>query len=917
MGFLQRLSEDRSYWTGPYTPKTYTRDPALKNLFGAEPVYAGVPVDEHSAFTFSAVFDAVNQISSDVGKLPKNLRKRRKEGGSDVYIESKVYWLLKYRANPEMTAPVFWRTIIAHALTCKGGFAEIVRDQLGRPAELWIITPDRVQAHRKRLADGTLGPLGWKIDGKEDTIIPDADMLHIHGLGYDGINGYGVIAMARQTIGLALAAERFGAQYFGRGTMFGGHLAVTDELDADQKKELIEGIKTLRMQQDAAFRVMITDASSKFTQFTNKPSESQMDETRVSQVLEVARFFRMPPVRLGVTIPGAVSYASVEISNQEYYTGALLDWITMAEAECWAKLIPVAEKAIQYVKFNANVFLRGDSKARSDFYGVMLDRGVFCADDVLELEDMNPQPNGQGKMYLVQSAQVPKDQLKDLTAARIKQDETPPPPPQAPVVPPSDEEDDNEDQDRERLRAAEEALDEARTALDTERTARVDAEATGRATAEELALRRTSELEAATALARLTAVVEQLRADLAARDAAIVETTGRAAALAQELEGARADLAETAEAVSLAAREAESARASHTEAAVALEAALARVADAEALVATAGADRSAATAALETAQRELREAQARTETAEAARADLEQHAESLRAANTAAETHVSRLQAELETAAAEAVTLRASVEAAEAEVARSAQAAVVTDISLAQLRADLAAAQGDLAARETDLATLREAERATPVACTTCGGSGVPCADCPAGVALTAAMAERDASRTAVSELETRISTAETALAESRQALETGRQATRDRMLATIAAHRGLFVDAMGRMTRREAAQARTKQATPAKLRRWLEDFASVQIPICVESLVPAMRTHLAWTGSDADPVEAATIVAREHLAKFTERLREVIDGPAEEFHGELETVLARWESDRAGMVADAILAEEVRHVGR
>lgn len=912
MGFLQRLAEDRSSWTGPFSLKY--KDPALTRLFGSEPVYADVHVDNQSAFTFSAVFDAVNQISSDVGKLPKGVRKRRKEGGSDPYVDSKLYWLLKYRANPEMTAPVFWRTIIAHALTCHGGFAEIVRDPLGRPVELWILTPDRVQAHRKRLPDGTLGPLGWKIDGDEGNIIPDANMLHITGLGYDGVNGYGVIAMARQTIGLALAAEKFGAQYFGRGTMFGGHLAVTDELDPDQKKEIIEGIKTMRAQQDAAFRVMITDASSKFTQFTNRPSDSQMDETRTAQVLEVARFFRMPPVRLGVTTPGAVSYASAEISNQEYYTGALLDWITMAEAECWAKLIPQAERALQFVKFNANVFLRGDSKARSEFYGSMLDRGVFCADDVLDLEDMNPQPDGQGKIYLVQGAQVPKHLLEASVQAKIDKDKAPPP--AAPT--PAAITDNSQEQDRQRLLAAEQALYEARTRLDEERTARVSAEATGRATAEELTIRRTAEQDAAVMLARLTAVVEQLRADLASRDGVIVEHSGLAAALAVELEGARADLAETTAAAAAAGREAEAARASHTDAAAALEAALARVVVAEAAVETAGADRAAAAAALETAQRDAREAQVRAETAEAERADLEQHAASLREASASAQAHVTRLTTELEAATAEAESLRSDVEEARAEVDRGAQALTVADISLAQLREELTAAQGTLATRDGDLVSLRTAlaERQAAL-CATCHGAGIPCPDCPAGVALTTAIAERDASRAVLASLETRVAAAEAERTDLAGQLEAGRAATRQRLLTTIAAHRGLFVDAMGRMTRREASQARTKQATPAKLRRWLEDFAAVQVPICVEALVPAMRTHLAWTGSNDDPVESATTVAREHIAQFTERLREVIDGPAEEFHGELETVLARWESDRAGVVADAILAEEVRHVGR
>lgn len=1054
MAFLQRLGEQRGTWSGPFSLNPQSgkyKDPALNRLFGVDPVYAGVPVDESNAFYFSAVFDAVNQIASDIGKLPKNLRKRRKEGGSDPYVDSKLYWLLKYRPNPEMTAMVFWRTITAHALTCKGGFAEIVRDQLGRPAELWIITPDRVQAHRRKLADGSLGPLMWKIDGDERNLIPDADMFHISGLGYDGINGYGVIAMARQTIGLALAAEKFGAQYFGRGTMFGGHLESEAE-DETQKGQLLEAIEKFRASQDAAFRILITGPGNKFTQFTNKPADSQMDQTRVSQVLEVARFFRMPPVRLGVTTPGAVSYASAEVSNQDYYTGALLDWITLAEGECWAKLIPASEKAIQYVKFNANVFLRGDSKARAEFYGAMLDKGVFCADDVLDLEDMNPQPNGQGRMYLVQGAQVPKHLLEASVQAKIDKDKAPPPA----ALPPAGT-DPADDDTRARLERAETALEAARTELETQREARVAAEASGVATAAELAERRSAESHAIALAAQLTGTVDALRAEVRAAEARVLEVESTAAARAEELlaqvrtateaaevaearvasarseltdaadrhrvaeaavEGLRAQLTEATAAVTAVTGDADAQRAevervrgelteavrladqlageaaSHvdalTTARAEAEVLRASVTSLETQLSDANSAREAAETAREACEASARDAVAASErvesqrlAAEASRAEADSTVEALRAqlaeAITAVaargddvaarEAEVVRLQGELERALSDVESARQSAESIRAEAATSvdeirrqladatsavdarvadvlareadvqrlsselaeaiaradaltadsARASSEAGATITSLETDLEAARTKLTRTEADLEAMRQA--AASSTCATCHGVALlperdmsdpqgqqPCPDCPAGASMAAALTQQEADRQRVTDLESRLATAQQDAYRSEEQL-------REWRVRTVAAHRSLFIDALGRMARRGAAQARTKQATSAKLRRWLDDLAAVEIPLCAEALTPAMRTHLAWLGSDEDPVVAATAMAREHVELFVSKLRAIADAEPEDFHADLEAALTRWETDRPAAVADAIVAKEVRHV--
>jgi hypothetical protein len=144
-------------------------------------------------------------------------------------------------------------------------------------------------------------------------------------------------------------------------------------------------------------------------------------------------------------------------------------------------------------------------------------------------------------------------------------------------------------------------------------------------------------------------------------------------------------------------------------------------------------------------------------------------------------------------------------------------------------------------------------------------------------------------------------------------------KATRDesatRLASVLGSHRALIADAVGRMARRQAEKARRYQATPEKLRRWLETFAAVESAICVEALLPAVRTHLAWMRSTEDPAVVTAALVKAHLATFEARLKSAADAEPDEFHATLEAVLQRWESDRPTEVADAILHEGIAYV--
>jgi hypothetical protein len=334
-------------------------------------------------------------------------------------------------------------------------------------------------------------------------------------MGWDGVEGFSMVNVAREAIALALASQQFASAFFGNGTRFGGILTSDDpDLDEEQATQIREQIEALHAKADKAFRLLVLRSGFKFESVGVNPSEAQVKEIRDQQVTEIARFFNMPLHKLKLNTPGAVSYASVEMADLDYYKGCLLNWITLCEEEYNAKLIPSLEMGNQFFKHNANAFLRGTIKDRFDALGQAHDRGIINADDWREMEDMNPQPDGQGKVYLVQGEMIPKDQLIALTDARIESEKAkakaktaPVEAPAAPTAPASDS-----GSASARADAAEQLAREAQQAAVDEREKRLAAEASQTATASELEERRAADRTASQVSAQLTALAADLRA---------------------------------------------------------------------------------------------------------------------------------------------------------------------------------------------------------------------------------------------------------------------------------------------------------------------------------------------------------------------------------------------------------------------
>ncbi len=377
----------RGWWSGPIT----SNSPELARLFSAPPTRAGVPVNETTALRYSAVWAAVKLISEDVAALPLVLLRRLSDGGKQRADNEPLYDVLHARWNPETSSYHARQALTAAALLTGDGYAEIERNGAGRPAALWPLTPDRVIVTRP--APG--GPLVYRIrraSGGGYDELPAADVLHLRFMTRDGLTGISTIAHARESIALSLAAERFGAEFFGNGSTFGGILSFPDNPNDQVKENMRRALEARHQGLDRAHKFLALYGGAKYERVGIPPDDAQFLETRVFQIREVARWFKIPPHMLGDLADA--TFSNIEQSMGIYFGQCLRPILEAWEQELELKLFAPAERARYVVEHVTEQFMRADAQGRATFYSAMLDRGAFSINEVRARENLPPVPGG-------------------------------------------------------------------------------------------------------------------------------------------------------------------------------------------------------------------------------------------------------------------------------------------------------------------------------------------------------------------------------------------------------------------------------------------------------------------------------------------------------------------------------------------
>lgn len=369
---------------------------------------SGVEVSEWTAMNLPAVYSCVSIIVDNLAQLPIIVARKRPDGGREVLTDHPLTAILHDSPNPDMTSFVFRQSVSSHALLWGNGMAEIERNRRGDPLAMWPLLPDRTRA---RKPEGERLRYESRINGRSVTI-PAEDVLHIPALGFDGYMGYSPIHIAREAVGLGLAAQRFGSKFFANDARAGGFLSHPAKLGDVGTKNVADSFNK-QSGPDNAFKVKVLEEGMKFISTTIPPDDAQFLSTREFQVAEIARMYRVPLVLLNAMEKSTSWGTGIEQQMIAFVVWTIQPWIVRWEQELNRKLLTDAERASGvFIKFNLNAILRGDMKARGQFYKDLWGVSALNANEIRAFEDMDPYEGGsiyRAPLNTVDATEEPED----------------------------------------------------------------------------------------------------------------------------------------------------------------------------------------------------------------------------------------------------------------------------------------------------------------------------------------------------------------------------------------------------------------------------------------------------------------------------------------------------------------------------
>jgi len=352
---------------------------------------AGVSVTEDTALNTTAVYACVKVISESIASLPLHLI-REKGGVRNRARDHPLYGVLHDLANEETTSLNFREACLSSLLLWGNAYAKIERDEFGHVRGLWFLRPKNMEVGRNRD-----NKIFYKYTNPNGTVkeYRAHEIFHVLGFSIDGIKGISPIRQAKQTIGLTMATEEYGAKFFSNGARPGGVLETAG---------VVKDPERLRAAWNAQFqgsrnghRVAVLEEGVKYHTIGIPPDEAQFLETRKFQLAEICRIFRVPPHMIADL--DRATFSNIEHQAIEFVQHTLRPWIVRFEQAIYKNLLNEWERKTYYARFNVDGLLRGDYTSRMQGYAIGRQNGWLSANDIRGLEDMNPIEGGD--VYLV------------------------------------------------------------------------------------------------------------------------------------------------------------------------------------------------------------------------------------------------------------------------------------------------------------------------------------------------------------------------------------------------------------------------------------------------------------------------------------------------------------------------------------
>ncbi len=379
------------------------------------PTRSGVVVDGDSALNYSAVWAATRLVADTTARLPMLVYQRNSDKTKRLATEHPLFNVLARAPNPQMTT-MTWRSMATPQLINAGNtYSEIIRNGAGQTVRLWPVHVNRVEP----FIDRNDGELRFRITGSHAGTrdVASKDMFNVVGaMSHEGIIGKGVITQARESIGMGLATERYGATLFGNDGRTSGVLTTDKTLSEPALERMRKDWKTLHGGgPDQGNRIAILEEGTIFQAIAIPPEDAQFLGTRQHNITEIARWYGLPPHKLADLM--RATFSNIEQLALEF-VDALMPWFVRWEQEASRQLLTQREQEQGFfIEHLLLALLQSDSAARSKFYTDLSRIGVLSINEIRGLENLNS-IGSDGDTRFVMLNMVPLDRLNEVDFSR-------------------------------------------------------------------------------------------------------------------------------------------------------------------------------------------------------------------------------------------------------------------------------------------------------------------------------------------------------------------------------------------------------------------------------------------------------------------------------------------------------------------
>ncbi len=371
-----------------FQPQALSLDsPALAELIRSAGGYSsatGMSINPETAMRQAAVYGCVKVLAEDVGQLPLNMFQRTfKAGreGRERAVKHPQYPMMKLRPNGFMTSFNFREMLTAHNALRGNSFAEIIR--IGPKVKaLHPIHPDSVEIKCDNSWD--IKYHVRDISGRT-RILDRSEVLHICGMTLNGYSGVSPIAYARETIGLAMATEKYGAQVFKNGAKMGGLLMYPGKFKSSETGQKVAESFDQASSGENSHKTVLLEEGLKWEKISMTSDDAQFLETRKFQIPEIARFFRMPLHKIQEM--ERATFSNIEQQSLDYVISTLGPWICRWEQALNLALLTEKEQEEYYFEFNVDGLLRGDIKSRYEAHSRGILAGFLNRNEARQMEN--------------------------------------------------------------------------------------------------------------------------------------------------------------------------------------------------------------------------------------------------------------------------------------------------------------------------------------------------------------------------------------------------------------------------------------------------------------------------------------------------------------------------------------------------